>query len=351
MDKPSIQVLLVGDGSSTHVRRLANALADSGVRTAVAGFEHGDLQVPEIRLGNLPVAADRRYLLAIPRLIRVIRRLRPSIVHAHYISSYGLLAAIALNGMRRGERPRLVQSVWGSDILVTARSGLRRQVAAYALRAADVVTGDSVELEVGAKRLVGDIRWQRFVFGPPKQLLKEVRRPQPIVVSSRSLVPAMRIAEIIRAFLMAQASPVLGPFRLVVCGEGTELRALAPLLAHPSVDYRGVLPQRELHKLLLNSAAFVSIPETDGTSASLLEAMAAGTIPIVNRLPANLEWVNPEIGEVVSRDPSTAELASAMVTAITRGINREAIRAAVVGATWESEVASLIDLYSRLTRL
>jgi glycosyltransferase involved in cell wall biosynthesis len=35
----------------------------------------------------------------------------------------------------------------------------------------------------------------------------------------------------------------------------------------------------------------VSIPNTDGTSISLLEAMAYACIPFVSNLPANKEWV------------------------------------------------------------
>jgi glycosyltransferase involved in cell wall biosynthesis len=38
-------------------------------------------------------------------------------------------------------------------------------------------------------------------------------------------------------------------------------------------------------------ALFVSVPESDGTSVSLLEAMAAGCLPILSDLPANREWV------------------------------------------------------------
>jgi glycosyltransferase involved in cell wall biosynthesis len=347
MDRLPMQVLLVGDASSPHIQRLTIALANADVRTVVAAFELGGLPVPEIRLGDLPVAADRRYFIAVPRLINAIRRLRPSVVHAHYLSSYGLLAAIAVKSMSKANRPPLVQSVWGTDILVTATSWLRRSAAAYALRAADVVTGDSAELEVQSRLIAGKLRWHRFVFGPPAALLTEERQRQRIFVSSRSLVPAMRVPDILEAFLVARDSPELAGFRLVICGDGPGSSALA-LRVHPNVEYRGPLLQRELHELLLTSNSFVSIPRTDGTSASLLEAMAAGNIPIVNRLPANLEWVGPQIGELVSRDPSTTELATAMVRAVTRPIDRQAIRSAVGGVTWETEVASLISLYSEL---
>jgi glycosyltransferase involved in cell wall biosynthesis len=39
------------------------------------------------------------------------------------------------------------------------------------------------------------------------------------------------------------------------------------------------------------AAVFASVPESDGTSVSLLEAMAAGCVPVLSDLPANREWV------------------------------------------------------------
>jgi glycosyltransferase involved in cell wall biosynthesis len=46
---------------------------------------------------------------------------------------------------------------------------------------------------------------------------------------------------------------------------------------------------------------FISIPGSDATSISLLEAMSAGCIPIVSDLPANREWIiNGENGIIVN---------------------------------------------------
>ena len=36
---------------------------------------------------------------------------------------------------------------------------------------------------------------------------------------------------------------------------------------------------------------YISIPTSDSTSVTLLEAMAAGSLPIVSDLPANREWI------------------------------------------------------------
>src|SRR5206468_2151949 len=101
-DRPSnvdttTDLLLVGEVSSVHVRRLARALHDRGWRLRVAGFQGGAIDgVPTHSLGSHPATSDRRYGLAVPRLARLIRSYEPQIVHAHYLTSFGLMAVLAL---------------------------------------------------------------------------------------------------------------------------------------------------------------------------------------------------------------------------------------------------------------
>jgi glycosyltransferase involved in cell wall biosynthesis len=220
---------------------------------------------------------------------------------------------------------------------------------AYALRTAAVVTGDSKELQLEVARISSDARWHRFVFGPPQRLFERESVRKPVIVSSRRLTAEMRVDRIIDAFLSARkASPELGSCRLTVCGDGSLRGHLIATRSDPMVDYLGQVSTQTLQELLLTARAFVSIPITDGTSAALLEAMAAGTLPIVNSIPANLEWVSPDYGEIVPRDPSVAELAHAMTRAFLRDAETESLRAAVKNAAWEPQVAALIEMYDAL---
>lgn len=344
-------VLLVGDATSPHVRRLATALDEAEVSLAVASFSGlAGLPGALFDLGDQPAHRSRRYPIAIPRLTRIIRRIQPRIVHAHYLSSFGLLAAVSIRAIRPVRRPVLVQSVWGTDILVTARSPFRRIMATYALRRADAVTGDSAELEVETRRIAGQLRWHRLVFGPPKNLFDRGAHREPLIVSSRRLDPDMRVGQVIQAFAhLRDSHPDFSHFKLVVCGSGSELPALAARWSSRSIQFQGQVAAHQLQDLLLRASAFVSIPMSDGTSASLLEAMAAGAVPIVNNLPANLEWVRPELGEIVTRNPSMSELAAAMARAAARTVDRRLMSAAVAESAWESQIASLIGLYSDLT--
>ena len=57
------------------------------------------------------------------------------------------------------------------------------------------------------------------------------------------------------------------------------------------VEFSGLLAPEALARAYRRSAVFVSVPVSDGTSVSLLEAMAAGCLPVLSDLPANREWV------------------------------------------------------------
>ena len=119
-----MKILIVADGGNIHTKRWAAALADAGVETVVfsltpaeTGFYSGKgviLHVFDLfsykQGGKKPfLKAIARHSKAVRELKRLIKKEKPDIVHAHYATSYGLVAALA------GFHP-LIISVWGSDV-------------------------------------------------------------------------------------------------------------------------------------------------------------------------------------------------------------------------------------------
>lgn len=347
-------VLLVGDGRNIHVRRLAEALASNGLRIDLACFE-GD-PIPGVRLhriGSLPPANDLRYPLAIPRLARLVRTLRPQLVHGVFVSSYGLMTALAVPLARlAGARTTLVQSALGSDLLVKPRgSRIRRWLATFTLRTADLVTHNSDSLGEVIGRLAPGVPVHRFVWGPERALIEARRRPEKVALSTRRMEPDMRVDLVVRAWRRARD---LGPdsldgWRLVVTHEGSEAANVREAAAgDPTIELVGVLPYDELQRTLLRARIMVSSPKSDATSAALMDAFAAGLVPVVNAIPGTLEWVDETAGEIVPRDPTVDELAAAIVRAAKRKPDPDAARARVAGIIWEEEVPRLVEAYRGL---
>lgn len=347
--RAGVDVLVVGDVDSVHVHRIVEGLLDAGIRVAVAGFGVREMAgAGTYDLGwSTPSPSDAQFGVAIPRLAKVIRKVRPTIINPHYLSSYGLMSVLAarLAAPLRG-RPYVVHTVWGTDLLVTARASFsRRALARFALRRAQLVTGDSNDLEAEAAALAPGVPFHRFVFGPPESLLAQPRSHDSLVISARRLDPDTRVPLVLEAFRRAhELDPAsMHGWRLIVAGTGSDaarVRAIAGV--DERIELVGMLQQDDLYRLFSSAAIAVSIPVSDATSAALLEAMAAGTLPIVNDLPANREWVDDAVGITVSQDPTIDELAFAIASATRRSDSTEAVRARVANVTWEAEIAELL---------
>jgi glycosyltransferase involved in cell wall biosynthesis len=345
-------ILLIGDGESVHVERLAIGIAEAGWNVHLARFEGQVISgVTTHQIGRLPPSHDIRYGLAVPALARLVRRIRPRIVHAHYVTSYGVLARAALALANQGrEQPRLIISAWGSDLLVTSFSRPMKWPIGWALRGSDLVVGDSEDLEERAAGLAPNVPWHRFVYGPERRLIEAPLGDGRDIVSARSLIPEMRIDLVIRAFrhLSERTPSVATGHRLIVAGDGPLRSALEDEARGLNVEFTGRIERAALHEHLLRSRVQVSIPTSDATSAALMDGLAAGMVPVVNDLPANREWVDQSIGEVVSRAPGIEDVADALARALTRPIDRAAIRDRVRQVVWEDELKRLLAKYDEL---
>jgi glycosyltransferase involved in cell wall biosynthesis len=103
-----------------------------------------------------------------------------------------------------------------------------------------------------------------------------------------------------------------------------------PEIAQRVVPYRGVEPD-QLPALLNSAAVVVSVPESDGTSVTLLEALFCERPVVVSDIPANREWVsNGTRGRLVPiREPAALGNALQAIIADPAGAGECARRAAV----------------------
>ena len=121
-------------------------------------------------------------------------------------------------------------------------------------------------------------------------------------------------------------------WKLIIAGTGEELATLQKLSKSlniaDNIEFTGWLNHNENKSIYEQARIFVSIPESDGTSISLLEAMGAGCIPIVSDLPANREWItHSENGFIVNDFKSNFfEEALKINSAKAISINQELIR-------------------------
>ena len=256
----------------------------------------------------LNVSIYLSYVAWVLQVRRLLKRIEPDILHAHYIGVPGYL------GVASGFHP-LILTAWGSDILITAKqSPFYGFLTKQALKRADSIICVSPALKEEVIKLGGvphkievtPIGIDTQEFHPSLRdevLLRELGRGgSPVVISTRNLKPIYDVETLIRAIpLVLQQIPEA---RFIVAGEG-EQRAYLENLAQSleisdSIRFVGWIPHSELPKYLASSDVYVSTSLSDGTSISLLEALSCELSPVVTDINANQSWVkNGENGFIV----------------------------------------------------
>jgi glycosyltransferase involved in cell wall biosynthesis len=115
-----------------------------------------------------------------------------------------------------------------------------------------------------------------------------------IIFSNRNLLPIYNVSLLIRAIpIVLQEEPNT---KFFIAGDGPERDHLEEeakgLNVTSSVQFLGRVPHEAMANLLTQADIYVSTSLYDGTSVSLLEAMASGTFPIVTDILSNQEWIS-----------------------------------------------------------
>jgi glycosyltransferase involved in cell wall biosynthesis len=236
------------------------------------------------------------YLTRVPRLRRIIKRFQPDVVFAPYISSNGLMAALAGSGP-------LVVSGLGSDVLVGTQGGspanfLRRQLVRFTCSRATAIHVVSANIEDRLLSFgVPGEKIHRFPLGIDTQRFHPGDEPAHLLgrrlICVRKHEPIYDIATILRA--LARLRDKGAEFHCTFIGGGTMLdenrRLAGELKLNDRVVLLGNVPYDELPNYLRQAGIYISAARSDGTSSALLEAMATGLLPVVTDIDANTPWV------------------------------------------------------------
>lgn len=259
------------------------------------------------------VSGKLKYVFSVRSLRDVIRHVRPDVVLAYRIVSYGYTAAAT------GERP-LILAGQGESVYRTSQLG-SRWFAQYALRKADLIHAWAGHMAESMKALGADqfkiqvlhrgVRTD--IFQPP-----EVQESPLRIVTSRQLRRDYRTHMILQAAAAVRARGL--PAELWVCGDGPDKARLEGLARElglaGSVRFLGKLNIYELAEVYKMGSVYASMVPKDGLSSSLLEAMSAGLVPVVVDNEANRPWVNAcGAGYLVPAD-NVDDLANALAASL-----------------------------------
>lgn len=298
MNKP--RYLIFGNAESVHLLKWACELVkyfEVIIVSPLGVHEQIRNLVPENNIYALnlklnPEGGNVKMLTKFFLFKRIIKKIQPDIVNAHYITSHGYIAAL----IRRyfGGKFILIQSAWGSDVLVTPwRNSLYRCITRFSLNNADLATSDSKYMSSVIAKL-SPTKCLTFPFGLDKMPEVSFEEKDPdLCFSNRALTENYNIEKVIYAFaVMAMKNDNA---RLIISNDGPKRQELIDLTKNigmqDRIEFRGFLAAKDQNEIYKKATYYFSLPTSDSTSVSLLEAMAYGCVPILSDLPANCEWV------------------------------------------------------------
>jgi len=319
-----MRILMISHSILTWTADYASHLASHGDEVRVVSFSPDAVPgVPTDFVGSLPFnkyANKQQFVTRVPRIRRIIADFRPDVVFATYVNSNGLSAALA-------SADPLVVSARGGDVRDAGRSGgmksvLRRMIIRCVCNRAVVVHVVSSELSESLRAIgVPAAKIVQFPMGVDTNRFRPPEPPAPPdrLICIRKHEPIYDIPTIIDALARLRAQG--RSFFCTFVGGGHLLDAHRELAAArrllDCVQFTGPAPRDEIPRLLAGAGTYVSASHADGTSSSLLEAMAGGLLPVVTRIPANTPWIDDGRTGLLFDAGHADQLATALSRALT----------------------------------
>lgn len=313
-----MKICFLGDGNSIHIQRWLDYFKNRGHEVHLISFSVVSLEGIFVhKIGDVDInenGGNWRYLLQIKKIKSLLKEINADIVNAHYITSYGLIAA--LSGSKN-----LVLSAWGSDILVTPKKNIVYKILTkFALNRSKLITSDS---DIMTEEIIKMTKVKTITvpMGVEEKLLHLKRSENGIkILSLRTVNKNSNIDLIVKAFHKLSEIEKDINIKLIITNSGSEMNNIKKMIEdmdlQEKVEIKGFVSREKILELLTTSQIFVSVLTSDSTSVTLLEAMATGVFPIVSNLPANKQWIENGKNGLVIEEFKEEELFNALRSAI-----------------------------------
>jgi glycosyltransferase involved in cell wall biosynthesis len=319
-----VKIVLLSGASTIHTIRWANGLQAAGLEVHVVS-QHPELEpfADGVQVHLFPFRGVLGYFTMVPRVKKLLDRIKPDLVNAHYASGYATTARLV------GYHPWLL-SVWGSDVYdVPYKSPLHKWLVRRNLSAADAVASTSHCMAEQTRSLLpalGHIAITPFgvdieaYAGISPSPANKVDPAAPLVVGTvKTMAPKYGIDTLIQAFAIVrrnlqQQAPALAE-RLVLrlIGDGPQTEELKALADHEGITevttFTGRVPHLQVPEALAELDVYVALSRLDSESfgVAIIEAGAAGRPVVVSDAGGLPEVVlDGETGLVVPREKPEA---------------------------------------------
>lgn len=362
-----MRILYLTRSDSVHDQRFMRTLAESKHEAFVLRLLPGDYPSPEgvtavdwagleggLQAWNLPFAQKQ--------IEQIVKELQPDLIHAGPLQDLAFLAA------KTGFQNILSMS-WGFDLMKDVQvSKLDEHRARFALARSKALIVDAqcsadkaVELGFPREKICifpWGVDLEHFSPENARETGLEWREKagwtdKKVLLCLRSWEPNYGVDVLLHAFERAvQQDPEL---RLILFGDGSLHETFMELLEAETLKDKvyigGRVPNQELITCYGAADVYVTPSHVDGSSVSLMEALACGLPTIASDIPANLEWVRHGENGWIFPDDDIQALADTILTISYHSLAEmasEARKMAVNKADWQKNKQILLECYQQM---
>ena len=292
---------------------------------------------------------------------KIYNEFKPDIIHTGYVWQVGILASV------HNLHPHLSMP-WGSDILTEPdRRSLIKKIVSRVMNQCDHVQCDA---EFVKQKIINDYKkppeditvfpWgiDLNIFSKKDQAecrkRKNLDTGKFIIMFNRHLDPVYGVKYMLEGF--KEFCKDKNDVELIMISDGSmkeeTLRYISDNNLDSKVNFMGRIPNAELPDYLNASDIYISTSLSDGSSLSLLEAMACGLGLIVSDVPAIKEWVSEKNGLTVPVKNSDEVCSSLNKYYSDRALIRKHGDINVIEAReradWDKNYLKLKEIYNRI---
>lgn len=352
-----MKIIILAPSNSIHTHKWALFYKARGIDVKVVTFHdhYSNDNAQEVETIKLPklLPGKLSYLSSVFALKKILKEHKPDILHAHYVSSYGFVGALA-----NYDKPFYI-SVWGRDIFQFPQlSGLNHKITEFTLRKADVICSTSHIMAAETNKYTNK---KIFVtpFGVDMNKFKplSVQKPENIIVGTvKALSDKYGIGDLVKAF--AAIYQKNQNTELLIVGDGPQKEEYKQLAKDLKIDhvttFTGRVPNDQV-PAFINKMSVFAVPSTEDSESfgvAAVESMACGVPVVVSNVGGLPEVVKEgETGFVVPKE-SPDELAEAMNTLINDEEKRTQMGTAGIAHVkanynWVDNANGMLELYDQ----
>lgn len=362
-----MKLVILAGANSIHTVKWANGLQNSGIQVYLISQHPLMHQLdPKVKYYEIKNQGLLGYFTMVPKVKKLLKKINPDVVNAHYASGYGTTARLI------GFHPYLL-SVWGSDIfLFPKKSFLHKYLIKKNLINADIVASTSycMALETNSlTKLKKEIEITPFgvdekVFFNNRvyQLNGFLNADKIIIGTIKSLKNVYGIDILIRSFaflhqrLSNENSSLASMLHLRIVGGGEQLVELKQLVENlkltDRIDFVGQVSHDQVPVELGKLDIYVALSRSESFGVAVLEANLNQCPVVVSNVGGLPELViNHQTGIIVEGE-NPKQAANALYNLITQPklistYGKNAQDHVVKNYTWTASLRKMITVLEK----